>query len=371
MPPLSLLIKPVSSLCNLRCKYCFYHSLAENRKVGYYGTMSADTLETIVKKAFLYADKICIFAFQGGEPTLAGLDFYKNFIGYVKKYNTKNINVSCAIQTNGTLIDDEWAKFFFENKFLVGISLDGPKDIHNYFRYDANGSSLFIKVMEAIKLLNKYKVEYNILSVVTSYSARHVQKIYNFFKKNNFKFLQFIPCLDPLDEKNEQDYSLTNEKYTLFLKLLFDLWYEDIKIKNMISIRLFDSFLGTILRYPPDTCGTNGICSANLVIEADGSVFPCDFYVLDKWLLGNINENNFGDILNSKIIKEFINESYNINPECEMCRFNKLCKGGCKRYKEPLNGKNDKNNYCLAYKNFFEYAEERLFELANLYKNAR
>jgi uncharacterized protein len=150
MPSISLLIKPASSDCNLRCKYCFYHSLSKNRSVESYGMMSESTLENIVKKALFEAEPQCTFAFQGGEPTLIGLDFYKKLIELEEKYNTKNIKINNVIQTNSILIDEEWAEFLYDNNFLVGVSLDGPKDINNLHRIDALGKGTYNKIMKSI-----------------------------------------------------------------------------------------------------------------------------------------------------------------------------------------------------------------------------
>ena len=186
MPVLNLMIKPASSNCNLRCKYCFYHSLAKSRKIKSYGNMDVSLLEKIVEKGLFYAEQNCTFAFQGGEPTLVGLNFYKKLIEFELKYNYKNLSIINAIQTNGIKIDEKWAKFLSENRFLVGISLDGPKEIHDRSRIDNQSKGTFKKVMETINLLNKYKVEYNILTVVTSLVARHTNKVYNFFKQHGF-----------------------------------------------------------------------------------------------------------------------------------------------------------------------------------------
>src|SRR3712207_4965939 len=198
MKSLSMLIKPASSNCNLRCTYCFYYDICNNREIKSFGMMKLNLLETIVKRAFNEAEQNCTFAFQGGEPTLVGIDFYREFINFVKKYNTRNINVFYSIQTNGTTINEDWAKFFKENNFLVGISLDGTKEIHDKYRLDTNKKGSFNKIMSNIQILNKYKVEYNILTVVNKNTSRHIDKIYKFFKKQDFRFLQFIPCLDPI-----------------------------------------------------------------------------------------------------------------------------------------------------------------------------
>lgn len=368
MPPLSLLIKPASSNCNLRCKYCFYHSIAESRNIESFGMMKEDTLELLVKKGFEYAENSCTFAFQGGEPTLIGLNFYKKLLEYQNKYNTKKIQVHNAIQTNGMVINDEWAEFLAKNNFLVGISLDGPKDIHDMNRVDARNSGSFTQVMNAIGFFNKHKVEYNILAVVNAVTSRHISKIYNFFKKNDFKYLQFIPCLDPLNEKpGGYEYSLTPGKYTYFLKTLFDLWYEEFIKGNKVSIRYFDNLVGMVMGYLPESCGMAGFCTCYYVVESDGSTYPCDFYVIDDWHLGNISEMSFHEMKNSDTAVKFVEVSKNIDPKCRECGWFQLCRGGCRRTREPFeNGQPVLNYYCSSYKEFFSYAGERIDKIAKM-----
>lgn len=370
MPPLSILIKPASSNCNMRCKYCFYHSIAENRNTESFGIMSIDTLELLVKSAFEYADNSCTFAFQGGEPTLIGLNFYKKLIDLQTRYNTKKIKVNNAIQTNGIAINDEWAEFLAMNNFLVGISLDGPRDIHDINRIDASNRGTFGSVTNSIELFNKYKVEYNILTVVNSLTSRHISKIYNFYKKNNLRYLQFIPCLDPLGEQpGTHEYSLTPQKYTYFLKTLFDLWYEDIVNCNMISIRYFDNLVGMCMGYPPEECGMSGVCSCYYVVEADGSVYPCDFYVFDEWNIGNIKVNGFDEMRNSAVAKKFVDVSKSIDPTCKGCDWFKICRGGCRRNREPFeNERPFLNYYCSSNKEFFSYAIERINKVALMFR---
>ncbi len=369
MPPVNMLIKPASGNCNLRCKYCFYNDIAEHRQTESYGMMDIETLEILVKKAFEYAEYSCTFAFQGGEPTLVGLDFFKKLIDFQKKYNTKNIKVNNALQTNGMVIDNEWAQFLGENGFLVGLSLDGPKDIHDTMRVDAKGKGSFKKVLDTAKRFDRCKVEYNILFVVNGYVARHVNKIYNFYKKNNFKYIQPIPCLDPLDEKpGGHDFSLTPDRYAYFLKTLFDLWYEDVSKGNMISIRNFDNYVGMLMGYKPETCSMVGECTCQYVVEADGGVYPCDFYVFDEWYLGNIKGDDMRVMRESKTAKRFVEVSRHIDPMCKGCKWVQLCRGGCRRNREPFeDGKPVLNYYCPAYKEFFGYAMPRMQELARIF----
>jgi len=328
--------------------------------------MNTETLEVLIKKAMEYADSICTLAFQGGEPTLAGLDYFRKTVEFVKKYNTNNIKVNYALQTNGIVIDEDWAEFLAENNFLVGISLDGPKDLHDSLRLGPDGKGSFNRVMNTINLLNKHRVEYNILCVVNSYTARHVKKVYSFFKKHNFKYLQFIQCLDPFDEKpGENEYSLTPERYSYFLMNLFDEWYKDIMSGNIVSVRYFDNLVGMLLGYPPESCGMTGVCTTYFVVEADGGVYPCDFYVIDKWFLGNIKDSSFADLQKSERAKEFVEVSEYVDPSCRVCEFYSLCRGGCRRTREPfIDGKLLLNYYCQSYKEFFGYAGSRLREIA-------
>ncbi len=366
MQHISLLIKPASGNCNLRCKYCFYHDIISKREKENYGIMPISLLEKIVKKALSEAEEMCTFSFQGGEPTLVGLEFYKKLIEFQTKHNKSNIKIENSIQTNGMLIDEDWAAFLAESDFLVGISLDGSQSIHDMHRQDADGNGSYSRVMKTIRLFDKYSVKYNILCVVTNHAARHADKIYNFYKKNNFAFLQFIPCLDPLGEKRGQKpYSLNPNAYANFLKTLFDRWYADFKKGNYISIRQFDEYIRMIAGYPPHSCGMSGICTCYFVIEADGSVYPCDFYVLDEWKIGNVKHNNFTQMINSENAKKFIQISTHIDEKCKECKVLKLCRGGCRRDREPIH--NDKpllNYFCEAYKEFFYSSASRMIEIA-------
>ncbi|MCQ2603157.1 MAG: radical SAM protein, partial [Clostridia bacterium] len=259
MPPISLMIKPASSSCNLRCKYCFYHDVAGNRALPTRGKMTADTLRDILTKAFSFADgNLVMISFQGGEPLLAGKEFFLNFQNMLFELNTKKSPVHVGIQTNGTLIDEEWCDIFAKNHYLVGLSLDGDKAA-NALRVDANGDETFDKVYAAAKMLRDKKVNFNILSVLTKYVANDITRIYAFFRKNGFKHLQFIPCLRPLNGKNadtpesfylngdaaeqecenieDADFYLTSKDYENFLTQAFSLYTRDYIDGRYLSIR--------------------------------------------------------------------------------------------------------------------------------------
>lgn len=373
MPPLNIMLKPASGSCNMRCKYCFYADETKHRDIPLYGMMKLDTLEAIVQKSLVYAEGSCTIGFQGGEPTLRGLDFFKKLIEFQEKYNIKKIQINNAIQTNGILIDQQWAEFFHENNFLVGLSIDGTKDVHDLNRHDAQGKGTFNRVLKAAQILSKYQVEYNILTVVTAQTARNINKIYNFFMKNGLVYQQYIPCLDSFGEvRGDNPYSLTPERYSMFLKQLFDAWYEDVKAGKFVYIRYFENIAGMVMGYPPESCGLAGQCSNQNVIEADGSVYPCDFYMLDEYRLGNLNTDSFEDIEKKRGEIGFIAESAKMDAECVSCEWNWICRGGCRRDRQTDHvGPLEKNYFCAAYKEFFPYMLPRLRELLQNARNRR
>lgn len=367
MPPLQLLIKPASGNCNMRCKYCFYTDETAKRKIKSYGLMKNSTLETLVKKSLEYATSSCSFVFQGGEPTLVGIEFYKNLLECQKRYNVKKLHINNAIQTNGYIIDDEWAAFLGQNQFLVGLSLDGTKDIHDFNRIDTTGEGTYKKILHTIQLFNKHHVEYNILTVVTAQLAKNIGKVYGFYQRNNLVYQQYIPCLDPIGKQRGQEiYSLTPQLYGNFLMDLFDLWYRDIMKGKFIYNRFFDNLVGMLRGYLPESCGMLGQCSRQTVIEANGGVYPCDFYVLDEYKIGNIVSDSFEQIEENRSKLKFIETSRYVSPKCLKCKWYQLCKGGCRRDREPIIGEQLSLNYfCESYQMFYEYAIERLIALAN------
>ena len=374
MPALSLLIKPASGNCNMRCRYCFYADELDNREIRSYGKMSVDTMHTIVDKAMEYGDYECTIAFQGGEPTLAGLDFYRDLVAYVTAHeNPKKLKVHYALQTNGYLINEEWAEFLGKNHFLVGVSLDGLKEIHDRYRLDAAGKGTYQRVISAIRLLEKHQVEYNILTVVTAATARNGQKIYNYFKKNHFGYQQYIECLDPIgEEPGQHEYSLTPEKYGEFLKSMFDAWYLDMRSGTYVYNRYFENLMMIMAGQQPESCNMRGVCGKQWVFEADGSVYPCDFYALDQWRLGNIQENSFEEMDEKRDELGFIQWSMRQQEDCQKCRWFGLCRNGCRRNREPVTAEHTNRNYfCKSYQMFFEYAYPRLEEVYQLYMAGR
>lgn len=367
MPKLHLLIKPASGLCNLKCAYCFYCDVAENRKVKSYGFMREETLSNVIKKALEFAEGECTIAFQGGEPTLAGLQFFCRVVELQKEYNVKRVRIYNAIQTNGYKLDEGWARFFRDNKFLVGLSLDGVKETHDAYRVDAQGGGTFSEVLKTAALLSGFGVEYNILTVVNNLVAKRAAAIYNFYKKNGFKYLQFIPCLDALNKPAGDRFSLTADAYGHFLCTLFDQWHADFLRGEAVSIRDFDNYIQMLIGYPPAACGMSGACSVQNVVEADGSVYPCDFYVLDELRLGNLNDVSFEEIYKRRDETGFIETSRGRHSSCEKCEYLTLCRGGCRRHRVQFSKENPgKTALCSAYKTFFDHSLSRLLDTARV-----
>ncbi len=355
MPDLNILIKPASGNCNMRCHYCFYADEVKKRPDKPQTVMPIQTAENLIRKALEYVENgHCTFGFQGGEPTLRGISFFKSFIQLVNKYNTRPALINYCLQTNGLLIDEEWAGFLRENQFLVGLSIDGPSEVHNENRIDATGNGTYNRVVKTAKLLEKKGVQFNTLTVVTARTARSVDSIYNFFMKNRLLYQQYIPCLDPIFElRGKNPYSLTPEQYGDFLIRLFDRWYADRNSGRFIYIHYFESLAGMLLGYPPGSCGLIGKCSAQNVIEANGSVYPCDFYCLDDYKIGDINSDSFYDFDRNRVA--FIKQSYGGLSKCSTCKFGNICHGGCRRDRQTVLGI-EENYFCDSYKRFFEHA---------------
>ena len=349
MPPLSIMIKPASSLCNMRCEYCFYHNVTELREVSSFGIMTEATADNLIEKALTFANGESVaFAFQGGEPLMAGLPYFEHFAEKVKVSNKLNSQIFFSTQTNGTLVTDEWCEFFHKNNFLVGLSLDGNFE-HNKFRVDANGENTFYKILNAAEKLKRHRVEFNILTVLTGYCADHIDEIYKFFREKGFRFLQFIPCLRPFDDKSESELYMTPQQYGDFLVKCFKYYVKDYVRGQYTSVRWFDNIVHQFLGNKTEQCGMCGHCMHQFVAEGNGNIYPCDFYCTDQWLLGNINDENenFDTLAHSEKAIEFLRESLAVPDKCKQCKFYPVCRaGGCKRTRAD-------RDYCESYKKFF------------------
>ncbi len=373
MPPLSVLIKPASGLCNMRCRYCFYADVTEHRAVRSYGVMSEETAEALIRRVFEFADGEAAFAFQGGEPTLAGTDYYRFFIETVNRLNIKKLPVRYAMQTNGYDVPDELCRILRDNRFLVGVSLDGTGSLHDAARIDAAGEGTFKRVNAAIAKFREYGIEFNILSVLTEKNAKNIAEIYRYLRSRGYRYVQFIRHVDGFGDADEpSEWSLTPKRYANFLKTAFGYYYDDIMAGKYTSVREFDNFVLLAAGQPAECCGMNGPCPANLVVEADGGTYPCDFYVLDEWKLGNVKDSSVRELLESETAKRFRARSLKIDGECRKCRWYALCRGGCARYREPAGTDGlGRNKYCESYLEFFPWAAPKLAQLARMAREGK
>ena len=373
MKHLHLLIKPASSLCNLRCKYCFYEDEAINRTQHSMGMMQEELADTLIKQAFeaVDPDGTVSFAFQGGEPALAGLSFFQHFACQARECCPPNVQVNFSIQTNGILLDDAWARFLKEAQFLVGLSLDGFREAHELHRVDASGCGTWKQVLRAKKLLEKHGVAHNGLCVVTGRCAAHPEQAYKTMRQLGFHYIQFIACLDPIGhERGCEPWSLTPDAYGKFLCRVFDLWYQDWVTDNYHSVRLFEDYVHILLGDGSGTCSTCGNCGSYLVIESDGSAYPCDFFALDEWKIGTLSQMTVLQMAESKAAAAFLRWRTEKPAECLHCPYGRICKGGCKN-DWVTDDTGTHNYYCLAFRSFLDYAFPRLRRIAEAEWHAR
>lgn len=366
MSEIQVLIKPASGMCNMSCDYCFYRDETFKRTQHSYGFMTEQTLKNVIRKTMLQAEGAITYAFQGGEPTLRGLNFYKKAIEFQQQYNKNHIRLQNVFQTNGYALDNEWCHFFREHNFLIGLSVDGTAKIHNTFRHTRNGKDTFDRILRASQRLDEYEVEYNILTVVTNQVALDISEIYQFYKERGWRYQQYIACLDPLrEERGNMQYSLTPELYGDFLVALFHLWYQDLQAGNQPYIRQFENYVGMAAGYMAESCEQRGVCGIQNVVEADGSVYPCDFYMLDEYRIGNFNTDLLNQIYRRRRAIGFIEESQKLNLKCSTCRFYQLCRGGCQRNRECNADTGLYANYlCEAYQMFFEACYDKIVGIA-------
>lgn len=362
MRAITFLVKPVSGQCDARCRYCFYADEGAHRTRRSMGRMDEATAQALIRASYDYAgpDGHIHFLFQGGEPTLAGLGFYRSFLRAARALRPAGTEVSFSIQTNGLSLTEDWARFFQENGFLVGLSLDGTEALHDRFRLDAAGNGTWARAVRALELLTAAGAETNLLCVVTGDAAQAPRQVWRSLRALGEHPLQFIPCLDPLGAaRGSMPWSLTPEAYGGFLKGLFDCWYARLTGGTYVSVRLFDDLLRLMAGIAPSSCAGAGRCGGYLAVEADGSLYPCDFYVLDQWRVGNIREVTVAEALASPVMDRFLQEGARRPAACAACSWMPLCRGGCRRdFTDGPAG--PENYYCAAMKAFLPYAFPRL-----------
>ena len=367
MKNLNIMLKPASSLCNMRCKYCFYADVAALREVKSCGVMSGAVMNRIIENVFadLEVGDAVTFVFQGGEPMLAGLDFFRCFAEKVDEQR-QNICVNYALQTNGVLLDDEWCAFLKENRFLVGISLDILSDCHNAVRVDSEGKGTYGRVIEGINFLKKHKVEYNVLCTLTNSVARHPKLVWKRILELDVEYVQFTPCLGALNSEKESVYALTPKRFADFYIQLFGCWLEEFRKGNYRSVKFFDDCVNLMMYGRPTSCGMNGHCQPQLVVEADGTAYPCDFYCLDEYALGNLTEATPLELLKSQRVREFLCREHKKPTLCEKCQFERFCGGNCKRMQKEICCSGD-DEYC-GYREFLMKCGLVMMEIAKKYR---
>ena len=371
MRNITLLIKPASGSCNLRCRYCFYEDETERRCVKNHGIMSENTVAALLHNLFSCADegadiRLC---FQGGEPTLAGLSFFENFVSSVNALNTRHACVTYSIQTNATLLTPAWCAFLASHHFLTGVSIDGTPEIHDRYRLDAQGNVTYRNVRRNLLMLERSGVETNLLCVVTNDLAQAPEEVYRALKALHVRHFQMIPCLDPMDG-SVMPWSLSNDCYLSFLTTLFDLWFRDWQRKNYYSIRMFEDLVFMDMGEMPSACAACGQCGASLVIEADGSVYPCDFYCTDAFMLGSVHNASLADLFRSSAMQSFRRKNGLVLSQCRTCAYEALCHGGCQR-DWLLHSGEPRNRYCEVLQRFLEKAYPRIHEIVLAERAAR
>lgn len=359
----SVMIKPASSQCNLKCAYCFYHDISNQRSTYSYGHMSHDTMKSMLSNIFsdLEPSDSITFVFQGGEPLLAGINYFESFVKQVRCLQG-NVDVDYTLQTNGTLLNKTWCEFLKKHDFLVGLSLDGFEKTHNEHRLDKEGKGTYHRVLKAKSLLDESLIEYNVVAVLTKALAEQPKKFWETIQTLKVPYIQIIPCLSNRSEETANTYSIKPRDFAYFYTRLFDYWKQDYDRNKFISIKLFDDILNLLVLQRCTACGMTGECSPQFVIEADGSTYPCDFYAFDEYKIGNMSNQTLLELLSSKEMKRFLMRSHTKMDMCEQCSYYAICKGGCERMHQDVCGSKD-SVFC-GYKRFLDRKLKDLTEIA-------
>ena len=380
-----VMAKPSSSICNLDCTYCFYlekeHLYPDKNKNW---KMDNETLRLYIKQQIeAQSANEVIFSWQGGEPTLLGIDFYKKAIELVNEFNVENKKVTHTFQTNGILINDEWCHFFKDNNILVGISIDGPEELHDKYRVNRSGKPTHKKVIFALNLLRQHGVEFNTLTVVNDVNVKHPEKIYRYLKSIGSNNIQFIPLLEQeakIADKNgllliypEQnidseitEWSVNAKEYGEFLKRVYSIWvHYDI---GDIYIQMFEHTYSAWLSGQSQMCHFSETCGSLFALESNGDVYNCDHYVYPEHKLGNIHEIKIKEMNSSDQNIEFGLNKKKTSKDCETCKYDFLCYGGCPKHRIIFssNGIKNHNYFCESYYAFFSYSEPFMVAMKEL-----
>jgi uncharacterized protein len=371
--------KPTGSACNLHCDYCFFLK-KEGLYPGSRFRMSDEVHEAYIRQ-LLEAHQVpqVTVAWQGGEPTLMGLDFFRRSVELQKKYAKPGTRIENTFQTNGILLDEEWCRFFHENNFLIGLSLDGPKELHDFYRKDKGGQGTFDRVVASARLLQAHKVEFNILCTVNSKNAAHPLEVYRFFRDElKANYIQFIPIVERDNDTGYQegnkvtDRSVDPGEFGRFLIGIFDEWVKrDVGSTFVLN---FDGALAGWLDMAGTICIFGPTCGLGLALEHNGDLYSCDHFVEPKHLLGNILKTSLGDLVASEKQRKFGQDKKDTLPQvCRECEFLHICHGECpkNRFVETPDGESGLNYLCAGYKAFFKHADKPMRIMADLLRRDR
>ena len=387
-----IIAKPSGPICNLDCKYCFYTEKEALFKGNRYLHMSEEALEEFIRQYISSQKVIDIpFVWQGGEPTLMGLDFYKRVVELQAKYS-KGKRITNSLQTNGTLLNEEWCEFLAKNHFLVGLSIDGPENIHNHYRVDRGGGATFQKVQHALHLLKRYKVEFNVLVCVTSYSSNYPLEIYHFLKEQGAAFIQFIPIVErlpdveakklglrhatppPVNHEDLQEtvssWTVESEKYGDFLITIFDEWVRN--DVGTVHVMNFEHALTSWLGLPSTSCIFSETCGRAAMVEHNGDVYSCDHYMYPEYKLGNILDGTFTEMMESNQQRVFgENKKTSLPKYCQTCEVRFACNGECPKHRflHTPDGEPGLNYLCKGYKKYFHHIHRYLKVIVQLIEN--
>lgn len=369
--PLYVMLKPAGAHCNLACKYCYYLEKNKLYPTAQRHLMSDEMLEQFTRE-YIEAQTMnqMLFTWHGGEPLLRSIDFYRKALSLQQKY-AGGRRIDNVIQTNGTLLTDEWCEFFAQNHWLVGISIDGPQPYHDHYRLTAAGKPSWQKVMQGIKLLKKHGVEWNAMAVVNAYNVNHPLEFYRFFKENGCQFLQFTPIVERLTrhedgrtlaslaDKNEiplSEASVTPEQWGYFLCAIFDEWVR--KDVGKIFVEIFDCTLANWMGISPGICAYSKECGHAGVMEHNGDVYSCDHFVFPEYKLGNIRDHSLIDMLYGEQQQEFSRLKHSSLPrQCKECDMEFACHGECpkNRFMKDKYGDSGLNYLCPGYYHYYQH----------------
>ena len=363
MKPFSLLVKPASADCNLRCKYCFYLDRCELYPESRRHRMSDAVLERMISSFMATPQPQYAFGWQGGEPTLMGLDFFKRVVELQQKHGRQGAVVSNGLQTNGTMLTDEFAQHLAKYHFLVGVSVDGPAAIHDKSRLTVDERGSHAMVMKGIEHLKRHTVDYNILTLVSSANVKHPKEIYHYLLEQGVLFHQYIECVEFDEQGRRMPFAISDHQWGDFLCGIYDEWIKG--DTHRVSVRLFDSILTRMVEGVANVCHIGTDCRQYLVVEHNGDIYPCDFYVRPELKLGNIMTGEWAQYQQSPLYAEFGCRKHQWNDVCTGCEYLEFCGGDCQ--KNRWGGGADPrtiSSLCEGWKQFYQHALPGLRTLA-------